>query len=302
MPAGLASVTVGIPTWERGARVIETIRRIEACDPRPAEIIVHVDQSTGELEERLREECPAVRLVLSTRRVGPGGGRHRCIEASTQPIFASFDDDSWPVDADYFAEVERLFAALPDAVLLTAQVFHQGESCPERRDGRQRVRDYIGCGYAVRVDAYRRIMGHVDRPCGYGLEEVDVSLQLGATGDELWYCHGLRVFHDTRLAHHPNPDIVAGTIQNAALLAWLRYPVLLWPHAALQVASVVRSMIRFRRWQGIVPGILGIPGVVWSYRGLRSPLSVRAVWTYLRERRRPKGAVVENPRLGERGS
>jgi GT2 family glycosyltransferase len=292
-----AAVSVGIPTWARGNRVLETIRRIEACDPQPAEIIVHVDQSNGELEKELRATCPNVRLISSPRRVGPGGGRHRCLQAATQPIFASFDDDSWPVDRDYFAEVERLFAALPDAVLLTAQVFHQGESCPERRDGRQRVRDYIGCGYAVRVDAYRRTTGHLDRACPYLFEEVDVALQLGALGGELWYCHGLRVFHDTRLAHHQNPEIVAGTIQNAALLAWLRYPVLLWPYAALQLANVVRSMIRFRRWRGIVPGLIGIPRTVWAYRGARRSLDAASVWRYLRDRRDGPGPYVDHSQV-----
>lgn len=272
--------------------MLETIRRIEACDPPPAEIIVHVDQSNGDLERELRAACPTVRLISSARRVGPGGGRHRCIEAATQPIFASFDDDSWPVDSDYFAEVERLFAALPDAVLVTAQVFHQGETCPERRDGRQRVHDYIGCGYALRVAAYRNTTGHLDRTCPYGFEEVDVALQLGAGGGEIWYCHTLRVFHDTRLAHHPNPDIVAGTIQNAALLAWLRYPLPLWPYAALQVASVVRSMIRFRRYRGIAVGLFGIPRTLWAYRGARRPLDAASVWRYLRHRRAGRGPFV----------
>ena len=44
---------------------------------------------------------------------GPGGGRNRLIGAATSPLIASFDDDSWPLDRDYFRLAAELFLAHP---------------------------------------------------------------------------------------------------------------------------------------------------------------------------------------------
>ena len=98
-----APVSVGIPTFARGSRLITTLDRLAACDPPPAEVIVHIDKSDGELERELVVRFPAVRLLSSRENVGPGGGRHRCIQASAQPFFVSFDDDSWPLDSNFLA-------------------------------------------------------------------------------------------------------------------------------------------------------------------------------------------------------
>ncbi|HVT67910.1 MAG TPA: glycosyltransferase, partial [Trebonia sp.] len=128
-------MTVGIPTWARGERVLVTIARILACDPRPAEIIVHVDAGDGALERALTEKFPGVKVLASPHRVGPGGGRHRCLLAARQPYFVSFDDDSWPVDADFFAEVIRQFDANPTVSLLAAAIAHPWEQMPDRHHG-----------------------------------------------------------------------------------------------------------------------------------------------------------------------
>src|SRR5579864_1224938 len=129
-----APVSVGIPTFARGRCVFETLERLVACDPPPAEIIVHVDRSNGELERELTARFPTVRTLSSPHRVGPGGGRHRCIQAASQPLFASFDDDSWPVDLDFFAEVAALFAEHPQIAVLTASIYQRNEVQPERSD------------------------------------------------------------------------------------------------------------------------------------------------------------------------
>jgi len=286
-----APVTVGIPTWARGERILHAIDRILACDPRPAEIVVHVDAGDGSLESLLAARFPAVRVLVSDHRVGPGGGRHRCLLTAREPIFASFDDDSWPVDADFFAEVVRLFAASKEISLCAATIVHPWETMSPRADDLESVVEFTGCGWAVRRDEYLRCPGFVDRPLAYGIEESDLGLQLFVRGSGIVRSRSLRVFHDTQLTHHRRPEQAAASIQNVALLAWLRYPMALAPRAILQVLNMIADQARRGRWRGIPVGVLGIVPLLWRWRNARQPIPARAVIAYLAQRKRPSYRV-----------
>jgi GT2 family glycosyltransferase len=278
-------VTVGIPTYARGERVLQPIERLMACVPPPAEIIVHVDCSDGDLEKKLAASHPQVRTISTSGRVGPGGGRHRCLHASSHEIFASFDDDSWPVEADYFARLMTHVQKSPETACFAAVITQKNEVMPPLVESCTATTDFTGCGYAVRASVYRSLPGFVDRPVAYGLEERDLALQLHAAGHAVTRCHDLRVHHDTEFSHHDAPEIVAATIQNAALLAWLRYPVSLWFHGLLQLANVVRFMLMKRRLKGVIDGLLGIPASCWKYRHSRKALRAGGIRSYFKSRK-----------------
>ena len=277
-------VTVGIPSYARGDCVFTPIERVLACNPPPAEIIVHVDASDGGLERRIHEKFPHVRILSSQYRIGPGGGRDRCLRAASHPYFASFDDDSWPVDPDYFARVVAHFEQMPSAACLGATIFHRNQPCPPLSDTLTLISSFTGCGEAMRVAPYLASQGYTDRATPYGIEELDVSIQFHAAGHHLVECGDLRVFHDTILSHHTKPEVTAGTIANAALLAWLRYPLVWWPFAILQYVNVIRFMIREQRFDGILSGIVQTPAVVWRYRHHRFPVPAQTLASYLLSR------------------
>ena len=281
-----APVSVGIPTFARGGRLFHTVEQLAVCAPPPAEIIVHIDESDGELANTLAILFPSVVTLSSAQRVGPGGGRHRCLGVATQPLFVSFDDDSWPVDPDFFSEVTALFDRNPETAVLSASIYHPGEPQPPRTSEVSIVTDFIGCGHAIRVDAYRRTAGYIDRPWAYGIEEVDLAMQLYALELPILQCGSLRVFHDTLLSHHYRADIVASTVQNIALRAFLRYPVFLWPRALLQLGNVVVDLMKRRRFAGLGTGLFGIPGTLLRYSSQRRRLPADKVLAYLNARPR----------------
>ena len=89
-------IAVIIPTYNRGLAVISVLNKIQECDPKPVEIWIHIDLSDGRLEDELAKRFPDIRILTSSIRLGPGGGRHRCLLACTTPYAVSFDDDSYP--------------------------------------------------------------------------------------------------------------------------------------------------------------------------------------------------------------
>ena len=182
------SVAVIVPTYGRGQSVLDVLRRVSSLSPVPDEIIVHVDRSDGVLEQTLAREFPAAKVLASVQRIGPGGGRHRCLLETRCDVAISLDDDSWPVDTDFVARATELFKALPDVAVIAASIWHRGEPEIARSSRVAAAANFIGCGHATRVAAYRSVRGYLARPVAYGLEESDLSLQLFAAGWKIVHC------------------------------------------------------------------------------------------------------------------
>jgi hypothetical protein len=184
----------------------------------------------------------------------------------------SFDDDSYPVDGDFFRSVAQLFLSYPSAAIFEACVWHRHEAAKPRGEDVVPIPSYIGCGYAIRLAAYRQVRGHIVRPVPYGMEEMDLSMQLFAIGWKIFQARTLRVFHDTELKHHQSAEITSGSIANVALFAFLHYPIVGWGLGLLQMGSKILYLIRMRRSSGICTGLLSVPIDCYRNRHYRKPL------------------------------
>jgi GT2 family glycosyltransferase len=280
-----ASVGVIIPTFNRGLAVLSTLHRLTHCDPPAAEIWIHIDAADGALERELARQFPSVGVLTSAARLGPGGGRDRCLSACKMPYVFSFDDDSYPVDADIFSRVENIFALTPSAGVIGATIWHRHESPIPRNAILVRVPSFTGCGHAIRLAAYRQVRGYLPRPNAYGLEETDLSLQLFAAGWHIYRSGELRVFHDTELSHHQSAEITSAVVANIGLFTFLNYPMIGWARGVLQLGNAVVFALRMGRFRGIVSGLLRLPFDCYRYRRYRSPIAWSIVRAFLSFRR-----------------
>jgi GT2 family glycosyltransferase len=274
--------------------IISVREKIQLCDPRPESIVVHIDLNDGVLESELTRQFPNVVILTSSIRRGPGGGRHRCLLNCKTPYAVSFDDDSYPFDSDFFGVVERLFREHPKVALFEANVWHRNEAIKPRTCALMSVPTYIGCGYAIRVGAYREMRGHLDRPLAYGMEELDLSLQLFVAGWQMMRAEELRVFHDTKLKHHRSADVTAGSIANVALYGFLHYPFRAWSLIVIQVFSKVFYCMRVGRFGGIMRGLIQIPADCYRHRIYRKPVPLEKLKRYIALRRTERVLANEN--------
>jgi GT2 family glycosyltransferase len=109
------------------------------------------------------------------------------------------------------------------------------------------------------------------------MEEADVSLQLLDKGWHILNVPDLWVYHDTGMEHHASAPVNAAQITNTALLAFLRYPIALWPLGILQTLNRVKYAISMRRFRGIAKGLWGIPFACWKYRAARKPVKAETI-------------------------
>lgn len=288
-------LTVAIPTYRRPEALLKALQQIYQCQPRPDEVIVHIDGNDSLTEAALQgSEFKEVIIIKNSAQVGPGGGRNLAIARAKNPIVASFDDDSYPIDSDYFARLLRLFEIFPDAAVIGSAIFHQGETITPDECTAAWVADFVGCGCAYRRDIFLQTGGYVQLPVAYGMEEADLSLRLHHLGWKILSTPWLRVFHDTRLEHHSSAKVTAASIANQALLTYLRYPAALWWLGAGQCLSRIRWLIQHGRLNGIRRGIVTIPELLWQHQTQRQPLSAQSVRSFLQLRRNlPNSFLLE---------
>jgi GT2 family glycosyltransferase len=197
----------------------------------------------------------------------------------------SFDDDSYPVDRDFFGQVELLFARYPRAAILAANIRQRNEPEKVRDSVVARIPSYVGCGYAIRLAAYKEVRGTLPRPVAYGMEEMDLSIQLFASGWRIYEARELRVLHESDLKHRRSAEINAGRITNVGLFAYLHFPMVHWGWGLLQIANMVRYSVRTGQFRGIGSGLLRIPIECYRYRKYRSPVAWPTLKRFLLFRR-----------------
>ena len=270
----LSKISVVIPTYCRVSKLKICLETIQSCEFPSSEVLVHIDFGDEETEAFLQDSrYPRVRWIMSDRRQGPGGGRNRLIQEAKSPLIASFDDDSCPLDPNYFQIATEIFAAHPQAAVLSAQEIRPKTTPPDPNSPIQPVSCFQNCACLIRRDAFLQTRGYLPLRYAYGMEEADVALQLLDLGWQILDVPQLRVFHDTELSHHASPAINAAHITNTALRVYLRYPPSHWPLGIAQVLNRVKyAAFSARRYDGILQGLAQIPPTLWKYRKQRNPV------------------------------
>lgn len=267
-----------IPTWRRPEQLGQVLELLLNCTPPPDEILVHVDAGDTEtvpmLEARFKHQVTWHRSLV---RQGPGGGRNLLIQQARFPLVASFDDDSWPLDQDFFQTAAELMRRHPKAAVLSGQVTMRGQVAAEITDAIAEVSCYESGACVIRREAFLQTGMYLPLRYAYGMEEADVALQLLDAGWAILKTHKLRVYHDSDLNHHAGPAINAAHITNTALLTFLRYPISSWPLGAAQVANRIRFALRVGRRRGVLAGVLGIPGVIRRHWQARKPVRIATI-------------------------
>lgn len=283
----LAPFTAIVTAFRRVEQTLATLRKLSECIPPPAEIIVHIDGNEAETFRELSAYFPEIQYILSSENLGPGGGRNKMIAAAGHDLVASFDDDSFPLDRDYFARAAMLASSYPSAAIFVGTITHAGESPFTAERTVTWVSDFLGGGCIYRKSVFLSTTGYVPLPTAYGMEEVDLALRLHADGRRILATSWLRIFHDTDLKRHADPEVTAVSVANLFLLTFLRYPVILWPVGMAQVVMRIVWLTKHERTKGIVPGIFRTPFYLYRNRTYRRPLPCSAVRSYLMLRRNP---------------
>jgi len=247
-------------------------------------VLVFADACSDGTEELVCGEYPWVRLVASSDKLGHSVARSCAFNAADTEFILSLDDDSWPMDPDYARTVVEAFAENPSAAFLAAQVHdraHPGEE-GAGKSGPGRVRNFIGCGFAVRTRVFLELGGF--RTCfQYGGEELEIALRAHARGWEILFLPSLRVYHDKVPQNRDEYEMIRSGFGNNLSSCLLNEPA--W------ICGLHLAHLSFNGFlHAARRGYLGAPLVAWrEFLGRvprllrqREPLPSSAVLSWLR--------------------
>ncbi|MES2597875.1 MAG: glycosyltransferase [Verrucomicrobiota bacterium] len=275
-------VSVAIPVYGNDVSLRETLGHVCACSPLPQEILIHCDGG-WELAAELIAGLPVpVRVIRSADNVGPGGGRHRLYHEAACEIITSFDDDSWPLDREYFAQALAVMEAFPRVAVMSPAVYLREKPVLQPMLEASLIRSFEGSASVNRKSMYVQLPGYVPVPAAYGVEEADLSLQIHAAGWEILSCLWMRAWHDRPYAD--NRHSVLPWVRNEVLLAYLRFPRIGQPWGWLRA---MRHVWRHRRevgWPKLLQQLAhSLPHAI-QYQAYVRRYSLPEVWRHHRQK------------------
>jgi GT2 family glycosyltransferase len=201
-----------LPTHARPAVLAETLARLGELEPHDARLIIADNASSPPVSAPSRlvngVEVEVLRLEANISSAARNAAADRAIALAglRGHWIVMLDDDSSPVSAGF---LEALDAAPTDVGVVAAEVVlpgvrHEAGGLPEV---------FIGCGAAIRAEAWNTVGGY-DADFDYYAEEYDLCARL--------ILAGLRVAHDRRftVAHRKVAEgrdmnrIVANLVRN----------------------------------------------------------------------------------------
>jgi GT2 family glycosyltransferase len=280
-----SATSIVIPSFNRGTAVAATVEKCLKLRPAPLEIILVDDGSGPESEQILRSLAgERVQYIRLPENVGQATSRSIGFATARGTCVVSLDDDSWFLDEDAIARVERRFATLPECGILAFRLFTPGETVEPAEDRLFRVSDHITCGAAYRTSMLRAIGYHLQF-LRYTGEESDLSIKAMAAGWDIVLDHSVRIHHDydpSRRTRASLDRVRKYAVRNDLLRPWVYFPLgIALKTTAWRVFSHLRFGLRHgyiaSTWQGYLCALVKWPQAIRH----RRPLCGQSVERYL---------------------
>src|SRR5262245_25904674 len=111
--------SVMITTRNRCSDLERTLSALRQMTPLPEEILVTADGCEDGTIAMVREKFPNCRLFENSPGLGSVPSRDHMLREAVGELVLSLDDDSYPVDNDFFAKLPALLASRPEAAVIT---------------------------------------------------------------------------------------------------------------------------------------------------------------------------------------
>lgn len=232
--------SVIITTHNRREDLIQTLKQIQKMRPSPAEILITADGCSDGTEDLVQNEFPDIRIFSNQPGKGSVASRDHMIRESHNRYILCLDDDSYPVEKDFFTRMETILRNSPDAGLVTfPQRSEEYPASLNRKDfGSPRwIGSYPNSGAVYDRELYLNLPGF-PHFFFHAYEEPDYAIQVISAGKKVLFSTSATIRHHWAGTGRNEGRTHRRHARNEALSVILRAPQwaipLLLPYRALR--------------------------------------------------------------------
>lgn len=165
------------------------------------EVLVFLDGCTNG-SEGLKDFFPAVKWEISNECLGASKARSILYKKAKGKILFGFDDDSHPLQSNFINITEKYFLENSQLGIIAfneIRGIYESDTIPAELKTKKEdyfVKDFLGCGFAIRKDVYDKTRGFPVWIDIYG-EEVCVAMETIEMGLDILFTHSVSVHHRT---------------------------------------------------------------------------------------------------------
>jgi len=258
-------ISIMITTHNRLSDLRQTLNVLKQLNPPAAEILVTADGCTDGTADFVRQEHPAIHLIINETGRGSVASRDRMMREAAGDLVVSLDDDSYPEQADCLTRLMKLFAERPK--LAVAHFPQHTDEYPEtltRADYGPPclTRTFANSGACLRRSIYLELPGFEPR-FFHAYEEPDYGLQCTANGYEIYYTPAVTIRHHYSSQARSKIRTHHRHARNELWSTLMRCP---FPYAPALIGYRVFSQFRFACKKG-VSWVIQEP--VWWWQALK---------------------------------
>jgi glycosyltransferase involved in cell wall biosynthesis len=197
---------IHISTKNRKEDLLLTLEQVNPFLENPeVECIVFDDGSDDGSSEAVQSRFPKVKLRRNETSRGYIYCRNVMLNETHADIAISLDDDAHFLSQNPLEIIQHHFAENPKCGLIAFRIYWSKNAPPNTQSTSisERVKSFVGCGHAWRMDAWRSIPSYPEWYEFYG-EESFASLQLFKNNWEIHYVPEVFVQHRVDLKHRKN--------------------------------------------------------------------------------------------------
>lgn len=190
-----------IVSKNRKQELFKTIQLLEKMiNSSETEILIFLDGCNDGSSE-LKNVFPNVKWFESEKSIGASASRYFLYPKAKGEYLIGFDDDAHPLDPCFVDIVKDFFQKYPHTGIIAFEeikgVYLDDEEALKQSSSIKEeylVNDFIGCGFAVRKEAYFKTRGFPNWIDIYG-EESCLALELINAGWDILYANSIKVNH-----------------------------------------------------------------------------------------------------------
>ena len=190
--------TIIITTHNRREDLHQSLLQLQKLDPPAGEILITADGCSDGTDEMLKKDFSEIKLLVNQPGKGSVASRDRMLREARHRFILSLDDDSYPVELDFFLRAQRMLQKYPQAGVIhfpqRSEEYTESLECnsfgPSQWTG-----SYPNSGALYDRDLYLSLPGF-PRFFFHAYEEPDYGIQAIAAGRDVLF------FTDSTIRHH----------------------------------------------------------------------------------------------------